>query len=41
MELTRSELIEINGGKIHLATIVEVVYTIYGLVKYIVKKVRR
>ena len=41
MQLTENELVDINGGKIKLVTIVEVVYTLYGLVKYIIKKVKR
>ena len=41
MELTKDELMTINGGKISFITIVEAVYTLYGIVKYIVKRVRR
>ena len=41
MELTNDELLRIEGGKVKLVTIIEVIYTVYGIVKTIVKRVKR
>lgn len=41
MELTNEELLSINGGKIKIHTLIEAAYTVYELVKFIIKKAKR